>query len=299
MTISQVSAVSGIEFLSKKFKPREFIIEPFFMTQGLMMIYAQRGIGKTYFAMTLAAAMAKSSNLFEDRFKISKKWKILYIDGEMSGCDMQERLGSFNLTEEELSLISVINPDMQEPLGESPNLASEEGQAAIEPFVNQADVIIVDNLSTLARSVSENQSNSWDSVQSWALKLRSQGKSIIFIHHAGKNNTQRGTSRREDVLDTVINLRRPAEYQSSQGARFEIHFEKSRGFAGDEAEGFEIGLEVIDGKLRWVCSKLNSKQSALVEKVLQLSEDGASQRVIAEEVGISPSTVNRIIKNNQ
>ena len=39
------------------------------------------------------------------------------------------------------------------------------------------------------------------------------------MHHAGKGGAQRGTSRREDVLDTVIALRQPQDYQSGEGAR--------------------------------------------------------------------------------
>ena len=44
------------------------------------------------------------------------------------------------------------------------------------------------------------------------------------------------------MLDTVIALRKPPDYQADQGARFEIHFEKSRGFFGPEAEPFEVRL---------------------------------------------------------
>ena len=42
----------------------------------------------------------------------------------------------------------------------------------------------------------------------WILYLRAKGKSVIFVHHAGKNGKQRGSSRREDVLDTVIFLKK-------------------------------------------------------------------------------------------
>lgn len=290
-------ALSGSDFLSKKFKPRSPIIDPFFMTQGLMMIYAQRGIGKTYFAMTLASAMASSSNLFEDRFRISKKWKVLYIDGEMSGYDMQERLKSFNLSQDNLQNITIINPDMQEPLGQSPNIASEEGQDFIEPHVSQSDVIIVDNISTLVRqSSSENQSNSWDSVQHWALRLRSQGKSVIFIHHASKSGSQRGTSKREDVLDTVITLKRPNGYKPSQGARFEVHFEKSRGFAGDEAEGFELSLDTSSGEASWIVNSLNDDKTQLMELIKKLNDEGLNHRAIAKELNISESKAYRILK---
>ena len=44
------------------------------------------------------------------------------------------------------------------------------------------------------------------------------------------------------MLDTVIGLRKPPDYQADQGARFEIHFEKARGFYGPEAEPFEARL---------------------------------------------------------
>jgi putative DNA primase/helicase len=63
-----------------------------------------------------------------------------------------------------------------------------------------------------------------------ALQLRRAGKSVILIHHAGKSGRQRGTSRKEDVLDTIISLRRPPDYSPDQGARFEVYYEKSLGF---------------------------------------------------------------------
>ena len=46
-------------------------------------------------------------------------------------------------------------------------------------------------------------------MQRWLLSLRRRGKGALLIHHAGKGGQQRGTSRREDVLDTVIALRGP------------------------------------------------------------------------------------------
>ena len=78
----------------------------------------------------------------------------------------------------------------------------------------------------------------------------SANKSVLVIHHGGKSGQQRGTSRKEDVLDTVIALRKPPDYQADQGARFEIHFEKSRGFFGPEAEPFEVRLVGDRGRNR-------------------------------------------------
>src|ERR1700704_5475076 len=80
---------------------------------------------------------------------------------------------------------------------------------------------------------------SWLPVQSWALRHRRLGRAVAMLHHAGKGGGQRGTSRREDVLDTVVSLRRPSDYSPDQGARFEVHFEKARGFHGQAAQPFE------------------------------------------------------------
>ena len=45
----------------------------------------------------------------------------------------------------------------------------------------------------------------------------------------------------------IASLKRPIDYDASQGARFEVHFTKSRGFFGEDAAPFEARL--IDG--RW------------------------------------------------
>ena len=42
-----------------------------------------------------------------------------------------------------------------------------------------------------------------------ATDARPGSKTVLFVHHSGKGGQQRGTSRREDVLDTVIALRYP------------------------------------------------------------------------------------------
>jgi hypothetical protein len=53
------------------------------------------------------------------------------------------------------------------------------------------------------------------------------------------------------VLDAVMALRRPADYSPDQGARFEVHFEKTRGFYGKDAQPFEARYEVRDGTATW------------------------------------------------
>lgn len=288
-------AVSCGDFLSMELPPKEFIITPCLPRQGLAMIYAKRGVGKTYFALSLACKIADGESLFSNRWKIDKPWKVLYIDGEMPANAMQERLKTLSSASCNRENLLLITPD-QQIHGIMPNLATEEGQELLEPFIEKSDVIIIDNLSTLARGGKENEAQSWLPIQDWALKLRSRGKTIIFIHHAGKDSNQRGTSKKEDILDTVINLKHPSNYNSKEGARFEIHFEKSRGFAGEEAKSFEVKLELLNEKANWLVSEIEDLEA---RRVIELSKDGLTQREIANETGISLSSVNRILKKKK
>ena len=140
--------------------------------------------------------------------------------------------------------------------------------------------MIVDNLSTLCPSLKENNADSWVPVQEWVLSLRRANKSAVLIHHGGKGGTQRGTSRKEDVMDTVIALRRPPDYSATEGARFEIHFEKSRGFYGPEAAPFEAHLIGHEWKLGPI------KSGDDVETLKALHSQGMSVRDIADRTGV-------------
>ena len=140
-------------------------------------------------------------------------------------------------------------------------------------------------------SVCENDSDAWSPIQQWLLRLRRRGMSVLIVHHAGKTGGQRGTSRREDVLDTSISLRRPADYAPTEGARFEVHIEKGRGVFGEHARPFEAQLEVRGGKAAWA---MKDVEDAVLSRVTALLAAGMSVREIAEETGLHRSKVHRL-----
>ena len=128
-------------------------------------------------------------------------------------------------------------------------------------------------------------------MQAWLLQLRRRGVSVLMIHHAGRGENARGTSKREDVLDTVIHLKRPEDYTAAEGARFEVHLTKARGIFGQDAEPFETKLETLDGRAEWT---MRGVQDQEVEQVLDMSNSRMSVREIAQELSISKSKVSRI-----
>ena len=281
------------DFLRKELPAREVMLSPWLTMQSLFMIYAWRGIGKSWLALTLAYAVACGGVFLG--WKAPQKRRVLYIDGELPAPTLQERLSLIvnSFDDEPLENgFSILTPDLQ-PNGVMPNLSSPLGRDLIDEHINGVDLIIIDNLSTLARGGKENEGESWLPIQEWALKHRAQGRSIGFVHHAGKGGAQRGTSRKEDVLDTVINLRRPPEYETSEGARFELHFEKARNLTGDAAQPLEIELCSNDEKrVEW---KYKQASDVIVDRIETLAADGASRQEIMVEIGVSRFQLSRII----
>lgn len=280
------------DFIKKELPPREHILAPWLPVQGLTMIYAPRGIGKTHVALGIAHAVANGNSFLN--WYAPKPRNVLYLDGEMPATLMQERLRALmnNQLEKTKALFQLLTPDLQQ--GAMPDLATYKGQEALEPYLKDIDLIIVDNISTLCRNSKENEADSWIPVQDWALKQRASGKSILFIHHAGKGGHQRGTSKREDILDTVISLKRPENYKAKDGAVFEVSFEKARGFLGNDAEGFEAQLIIKDEIHEW---HTNAIEGSTYEQVIQLSKQGLKQKDIAEKMQLDKSGVSRHIKN--
>jgi len=105
-----------------------------------------------------------------------------------------------------------------------------------------------------------------------------------------KGGEQRGTSKREDVMDSVVKLSLPSDYSPAEGARFVVTFTKSRGFSGPDADPFEATL-TIGGD--WSLKSLEDVRTA---QIIELHGEGLRQREIATEIGCGLATVNRTIK---
>ena len=284
------------EFISLNLPPRKMILSPWLPSQGLVMIYAPRGIGKTFLALSVGYVVASGGSIL--KWKAEEAKKVLYIDGEMPQITMQERLISIARSSEKTppddSYFRLVTPDLQRDGTFIRDLATKEGQGDAEELLHDTDLLILDNISTLIKSGGENESESWIAMQEWSLSLRRAGKSVLFIHHAGKGGQQRGTSKREDVLDSVISLKRSKDYSPSQGASFEVHFEKSRGFGGDDAKPFEVTLVDDDeGRQQWIFREMETRD---LDRVVEFSNNGMTQRDIAKEMEISVGKVNKLIK---
>lgn len=285
---------TAAELLAMELPPREMLLSPILESQSLMMLHAWRGIGKTHVALGIAYALASGGEFL--RWRALRPVRVLYVDGEMPGPALKDRTARIVAGAEKSAdpdFLRFVTPDLQ-PDGVMPNMATAEGQDAIDAVIGDAEVIVLDNLSCLIRSGKENEADAWQPVAEWCLRQRARGRTVILIHHSGKNGQQRGTSKREDILDTVIALKRPSDYVPDQVARFEVHFEKARALFGQDVSPFEAALETTpDGSQVWTT---RGCESAGTDKMIELAELGLPQSEIARELGVHRSTVLRALR---
>jgi hypothetical protein len=117
-------------------------------------------VGKTHFALSVAYAVASAGQFL--KWKAERPRKVLYIDGEMPGAALKERFTGIvasNEAEPPQDYFRIVMADVQ-PQG-IPDIAISEGQEALEPLVGDAELIVLDNLSALARAGVENEGESW------------------------------------------------------------------------------------------------------------------------------------------
>lgn len=287
-----INAVSIETLLTMNIEPPEIFLDPFITKSSLGMIYAPRGLGKTLFALGIAMAIASGGEFL--KFKAAKPHKVVYLDGEMSIFTMKDRIEKIYYSQElkpPIDYFKLVNSFLQDY--SLPDLCATAGQKLLEPVIAEADVIIVDNLSCWMKTGIENDGESWLPVLEWALRLRRRGKAVVFIHHANKNNEQRGTSRREDALDYVIKLDKQKKYKPEDGASFIMSFEKNRSWYGKDVEELDVKLiDMSDGKRRWQWSVFEGS-TVNVDDIKDLQKEGKSYRDIAKELGVSASTICR------
>lgn len=275
-----------------QFKMREIILDPWLHTQDLCMVFAARGIGKTHFAIAVAYAIATAGTFA--KWSAPKPRKVLYLDGELPGGVMQQRLLMHCPdVEPEPGYLRIFTPDLLPEGRPMPDLATYEGQLSIDCMIEDAEVVIVDNLSAWARAGRENEAESWLPIADWIASLRRRGVAVILVHHAGKGGQQRGTSKREDLLDVVIGLSRPTDYEPSQGAVFVSEFTKARHLTGSGAESLEMKLGGTADRATWSWSTV---EASTYDRVVALAKEGLKPGEICAELDLNKSNVSRHLR---
>jgi putative DNA primase/helicase len=289
----KLAAYSLTQLSSYRFTPRRALLcrggEAVFREGHLGQVSAKRGVGKTWFMHTLALVAASGVSALG--FSAPEPSRVLIVDGEMASEEIQQRLLELCRW---LSMpldvaLTVIASDWQDDF--LPRVDSPDGQAALEPFVSAADLIILDNRSCLFDSEGEKDAAAWAAAQNYLLSLRRRGKGVLLAHHANRQGDSRGHSKPEDIYNLMLKLARPEGYTTEQGARFVIDFEKTRGVHGSAVSSFTAAL-TGDG---WRVDDLETETDQTARKLreyLSLAHQ-ANERPTSANAAISKAGVQR------
>jgi hypothetical protein len=294
-TGSPITSRPIAELLAANYPPLEHLSDPILIHPGLCMVFGPSGISKTYF--TLAWAMSICAGRRFLNWQTPAPRGVLYIDGELGGRTMQQRIRAIQ-SGHELTLQApfyVASFDDQAS-GLFPNIEDETQQSRyILGIPEDVHLVVLDSLSTLAALEESNDAKSWGPVQRMLLALRRRGISAIVVHHANKGGTdQLGTSRRIHVMDTVISLR---PHEAQEGATpghkdVEVHVTKGRNLPPNIMQPHMATLSGSgDGAMAWESGDLTLRKGEQVEELLRL---GVNATEVIKETGASHSFVYRI-----
>ena len=285
-----VPTLSAKAFCTMKFSPRTYLLQGLIQDPSMTEIFSWRGVGKTMVALSMSHAVAAGGSFL--KWTAPKATPVLYVDGELDVNTLQQRL-SFLGAEHNENLKLLCLDLLDDPF---PYLATARAQRIIEDKLGDARLLVLDNLSALAPASNEKEGEEWILIQTWLRNLKREGISTQFLHHAGHSGWARGTTRREDLLDVVMELKHPEDYKPSEGLRLEINFTKTRRYLGQLAEPLEASLTTdLDGNGLWSYRDLEDVRLA---KVVELKAAGHSWRKIEELSGVPRSTAERLWRNS-
>jgi RecA-family ATPase len=127
--------------------------------QGLVQLYAPCGLGKTYVALAAGLAVSGGRRLFiwDGRSPHGR----LYIYSESPARTMRERfqklVNALSQLTADLDNGTLITSGIQQL--HMPDLATPEGRTAIEPYLKNMSLLIIDNIAILAASAEKTKAS--------------------------------------------------------------------------------------------------------------------------------------------
>jgi hypothetical protein len=288
--------VEADKFVDLEVPERRTLLHPWLTEAGIILIYGDRGVGKTFFGLGICDALTRREG-FGPWSEGEEAVSCLYIDAELHAQDVKKRLVNHFLKGDRLGRLWVYSDHLSNLLGlPKANLFNEKWRSFIKAYSieNNVKVVVLDNIASLSPGVGENDKELWDPANQWAIELRFAGITVIFLHHANKEGGQRGTHSREDNLDISILLDRPSGYEIEEGAHFIAKFKKARvpQECAHLLSDAEFALELDEaGEWNWTWGAVKEKQIIVF---LRLLNDGHKQKEIAEILGVKPPRASKL-----
>jgi putative DNA primase/helicase len=232
--VYQHAILSDRQFAGLELPPQAPILVGLISEESITVINGYRGYGKTWLAIEIANEVSWGGSV--GPWLADGARNVLYIDGEMQCPLLQERLRLLDLGRDirrKEGVLYIYSDAYAHRIGlRKASLLDEKWREQVLAQIDELNIglFVLDNLSSLAPGIDENEKLAFDPVNQWLLQIRYHGVAIIMLHHTGKHGEQRGTSAHEDNIDTALLITRPEEYREDMGCMFDITATKDRAY---------------------------------------------------------------------
>lgn len=236
------------ELLDLDIPVREDLVTPWLREGESAMIYAAAGVGKSMYSLSLALTIAGGGSYLA--WNAPNPRKVLLVDGEMHMDDIQSR--SAMLLEDMEGIdhglvrqnLHIISRQGQKAEVQFPDIARAAGQKQMEQIALDYDLIILDNLSTLATIKNENDAAAFTDIVKLLMRLKQRGIACILVHHSGKNtNSYRGSSMLATTFEVIQGLTQLPDARAATGTAFKLTWDKFRGKKDSSVMDSEVWLD--------------------------------------------------------
>ncbi|HUV50116.1 MAG TPA: AAA family ATPase [Anaerolineae bacterium] len=296
ITINDI-ILSANEFYKIDVPEKQELLFPWLKEDSINLISGWRGCGKTWLALGILDAVSRGSNF--GPWECKKSVSCLFLDGEMTIRDDRDRIENLKLHSARKNPLLFYSDAYANSMGlHRASLVDVDWRNLMKEILisRHVKLWVVDNIASLAPGLDENAKQDWDIINQWLLELRFCGISTILLHHVSKDGRQRGTSAREDNLDTSIMLKAPYNYVPEDGARFILQFGKNRvdtkclHLLSDQE--FKLTLDENKNHI-WTYGNIKAETKT---EILKLLDEGLSQTEITDILGIDKAYISRIRK---
>lgn len=294
--IIENGGISLTDLIARHFEPNPILLEPWLREGETVLITAPRGVGKTWLGLSIGLALTYDLKI--DGWETKKHVGVVYVDGEMNAYRLQTRMiDMIKRNPTPKAPFKIYSSDiLARESKDSPCISSKEWRDGYYNFLKkhrEYKVIIFDNLGSLVYGIDENNKRDWDDINKFMISLRSLDVTSVMIHHTGKSGDQRGTSAREDNIDTSMKLIRPKGYTSGDGCKFIVEFTKNRNFYGSDADSCCLRLKLTTQGLVWETENPRQEKK---EQIIAMLGQGMKQNEIANAVECKAPYVTQVKK---
>jgi RecA-family ATPase len=251
----------------------DWVIEDVLEGDGVAMFYGASGIGKTFFALHMAACIGSGKDWLGHK---TNKRRVLYLDGE-NGCNLIHRRARM-LGYEDADVTYISFPQI---------VLDDDGLRMLRLLIDEmgVDVVIID---PLVNSM-QGDENSVEYVRPQLKGLREvaaeTGTAVVVIHHENRQGGYRGSSVLRDLVTLQARISRDAN--RSGGDTYCINVEPKKQRESRLKKTAYVWF-VEDG--RYKCGLLSDKEARrdytddIVEAVSELGNPSKRELIRAREI---------------